>query len=197
MALDLYYSERRNTVVRMQSTAAQLVQGGETNVKNGKYDLNFLVTTVCKLFQVIEDIKTNQEDLIKIVHENISPLLNYIECINEFDLKNPSLPYAELFGLFIELFTEYKVEVSSLQEDDIVYLQIDEVDNKFYFSFFPDYLEYAFGDFNKFETVPLSVLVPSKNLPNQPQESFEKKLSAQKVNIVAAYNLYHTTFLCS
>lgn len=169
--------------------------GGLHNINSGKWKLEDFERTCCTLIKVLREIKTepNGENVTKIVHDNISPLLSDIVCIHESDLKNPSLPYVELFALFIELFTKYNVEVCSLEEDGIIFLQIDEVENKFYFAFFSDRVEYAFDNFNEFETIPLSALVPAENLGFiQGKYNLGQKVEKE---IIVTYNCYQRLVL--
>ena len=97
------------------------------------------------------------------MYEIVPPLLSDIECINEFDLRNPILPYIELLAFFIELFTPFNVEVCSLYNDDNgAYLQIDEANNKFYFTFYATEIEFGIK-FDKCFSVPISELFPSQS----------------------------------
>ena len=137
------------------------VFGGFQNTLAGKdgCSLAQLMTAITRLVELLDKIHATPNEAANLVHTTCAEILSDVEGVADEDISNPLLPFAELLALFIELFTPYFVEVSSLQdENDNVFFQIDEKNNKFYFAFFHDHLEFAFNNFDEFESVPLNTI---------------------------------------
>lgn len=85
---------------------------------------------------------------------------------NVDELDHPILPYIQVLGHYIRNHTTYRIEISSLEPNDIKrkFFQIDEVDNKFYFTFFPHKLEFAIGNFDNYMSIPWDVMFTPDNV---------------------------------
>jgi hypothetical protein len=80
-------------------------------------------------------------------------------------LNHPLLPYIELLALYIRINTSECIEISYLIDDDgILFFQIDEYNNKFYFTFFSDRIEFAFGNFDVYVSMTWKTLFSSDNM---------------------------------
>lgn len=87
------------------------------------------------------------------------------EPTNTDKLNHPLVAYIELLGLYIKSNTSYRIEISFINNDYEAFFQIDEFYNKFYFSFYSDRIEFAFGDFDNYETILWNTL-PSIDITN-------------------------------
>lgn len=81
------------------------------------------------------------------------------------NLNQPILPYVQVLALYIRRYTNYTIEISSLRNDngDNKFFQIDEADNKFYFSFFHDKLEFAIDNFDAYTSISWDKIFRSHN----------------------------------
>jgi hypothetical protein len=156
--------------VKMQNTnnnySLELISsaalGGIQNMTMGKKGCSLpdLLSVLTKLTDLITNFITlpnNCANNAILVHNTLAPVLSDVEGVEDVEgiLENHHLnrllPLVEFLALFIELFTPYFVEVSSLQDDDgTIFFQIDETNNEFYFAFYDDHLEFAFGNFDEF-----------------------------------------------
>jgi len=130
------------------------ISGGFRNLAVNKKDSQTkFINTYDKLMDITLGMIGNEtvETSADVIHNNICELLDDTEGI--IHPPNILLSSTEIFASFIELFTPYFIEVSSIVDDDgQIFFQIDEKDNKFYFTFFEDRLEFAFGNFNEYKS---------------------------------------------
>ena len=99
-----------------------------------------------KSLNILSDILSNEYSNSEF-HDKLSSVLRDVEGINEEDSSHPLLPIVDIFALIVELFTSYYVEVSALyaNNEGVIFFQIDEVSNKFFFAFYQDYkVEFSF-----------------------------------------------------
>ena len=153
------------------SSLGQLIAGGLQNVAKGKQGCKIeeLFATSLKLVELLSKIHNiRPEEASEVVHSTLSKILSDTEGV--YHHQNPLLPFAEILALFIELFTPYFVEVSSLEDqDDKVFYQIDEKNNEFYFAFFGDHFEFAFGDYNNCQSFLWSAIFPVSEVQREPE----------------------------
>jgi len=93
-----------------------------------------------QLANLIEKVQSSTDpsfDAPNVVHNTLSEILSDVKGVEDVGgVKLHSfLPFAELLAVFIELFTHYLVEVSTIQDDGEIFCQIDEKNNEFYFPF--------------------------------------------------------------
>lgn len=105
---------------------------------------NKFACTTCTTVSAHEDLQRCLSSLLEnVIDDNLD-----CDLIGSFQLT-----YAQILALYIKYFTGYDIELSTIIDDDKMYVQIDEKNNLFYFSFFDDSLEFAFGSFDLCKSV--------------------------------------------
>ncbi len=84
-------------------------------------------------------------------------------------LNHRLLPYVQILALYIRINTSYQIEISSLENDKgDIYFQIDEINNKFYFTFSENF-EYAVENFNSYISVDWNDMFSYENITMIPR----------------------------
>lgn len=144
------------------------------------------------IYQLLDNLKNEDKFYL---YEIIRKLLRDTDCLEIEHINNNSdLIYIGLLGLFIELFTPFNIEISSINNDDPEnepFLQIDEENNMFYFTFFKDRLEFAHGNFDNFFTIKKESGYKENIIPFLSEAGFPESIIYSFNSLVEIYKIIH------
>lgn len=138
---------------------------------NKKFDFNHISNIINEIDTLFSKVRLEPNRKIDLTHEVFKNILRDVEDIeygddeftNDYNKNHQLIPFIELLALYIELFSPYFIEVSSiiLEGEDRFY-QIDEQNTKFYISIFNDSLELAWNNFDNSKIIKFDEIKTDK-----------------------------------